>query len=186
MKPLQAIEMSNAGLSLAPSAPRPDRPSPENSSPGVTVQTMKQSTSPGRSPAYSKRRAPAATSAKSLVASVRPSPMPAFHSGSRGDPLVGRVEPLLEIDVGHDVWPAHGVRRRRSSRRPATSQPRSSPACSSRISMTWRPAYVPQRLACKVRPLRLVALRTLHRRHRVQFPVCRPAAARLTARCFPF
>jgi hypothetical protein len=41
------------------------------------------------------------------------------------------------------------------------------------------------RLAHKVRTFRLMALRTLNRGRQLQFPVCRPSAARLTARRLP-
>lgn len=40
-------------------------------------------------------------------------------------------------------------------------------------------------LACKMRALRRMTLRTLDSRHCVEFPIGRATAARFTARCFP-
>src|ERR1019366_10214489 len=40
-------------------------------------------------------------------------------------------------------------------------------------------------VAHEMRPLRLVTLRTLNGRDRIELPVCRPAATRLRARSFP-
>jgi hypothetical protein len=107
----------------------------------------------------------------------------ALHSRARRDPFVGRIEPRLEIVIGDDAG------------RRVMSHANDLHATQGHLRLTGRlvlyldglPAVI-RAAACagKVRPLGLMALRTLDGRYRAELPVRRPAATRLAARRLPF
>src|SRR5581483_3241939 len=109
--------------------------------------------------------------------------MPALHAGASRDPVVGGIEPSLEVAIGYDVG------------RRVVADPNDLDAANRHLRLTGRlalylnnlPALVRTAVgARKVRPFRLMALRTLDGRDTAQLPVGGTTAARLAAGCLPF